>query len=44
MSIENADSAALSELTVLDLAGHPHPLAGFWADRQVVLALVRHYG
>jgi len=41
-----ADTLAtrLASLTVLDAEGRAVALGGAWADRQAVLAFVRHFG
>lgn len=33
-----------TDVTVLNLAGEPVPIATLWRDRPVVLAFVRHFG
>ena len=37
-------AGALAQLTLLDEKGTVVPLKGLWAERPVVLALVRHFG
>lgn len=37
-------NAGLAEIEVLDTAGQPRKVAEFWAERPVVLALIRHFG
>ena len=36
--------ASAETIEVLDTAGRPHNVAGFWAEQAVVLALIRHFG
>ena len=38
------DSAALAEVTVLDLQGRPVPLGELWREQTAVLLWVRHFG
>ena len=37
-------ASRLARLTVLDAEGRAVTLGGAWADRQAVLAFVRHFG
>ena len=37
-------ASRLGRFTVLDAEGRAVTLGGFWADRQAVLAFVRHFG
>ena len=38
------DASALAQLPVLDARGEPTRLGTVWAERPVVLALIRHFG
>lgn len=37
-------NVSLAEIEVLDAAGEPHRLGALWAERPVLLALIRHFG
>ncbi len=42
--VGNGLAAALASLTVFDERGAATPLGGFWKQKPVVLAFVRHFG